>query len=299
MSAMPVGVVSNCFKSQIDAGQPLGDLIGQASQRGFSVIELRQGCLGDCESENELVPDPDRLQALVESCPGLQWDLALGYPCFDPTTSGDDPVFVAGCESIGRLSHGDQVPHLRLVDLSTDHATVDVADAAQTVGHLLERVREVGGMLSIEHARESWEWFSEVFARAREAAGDNGQWLKICFDPCNLLMAPGCPDPAQVTADLDPDAISMIHIKQRRDGRPWPAVAEGEVDWPEVISAIDQMGQGRGFHGPLLFEVAPSRDIWEFLDGSRVYLSRLGLDMGLGTRVPGQDLEAEQSGEAT
>ena len=80
---------------------------------------------------------------------------------------------------------------------------------------------------------------------------------------------------------------------------PWPAVAEGEVDWPGVISAIDQMGRGRGFHGPLLFEVAPSRDIWEFLDGSRVYLSRLGLEMGLGTRVPGQDIEVEESGEAT
>jgi hypothetical protein len=32
-----------------------------------------------------------------------------------------------------------------------------------------------------------------------------------------------------------------------------------------------------------LCDVAPSRDVWEFLEGSRVYLQRLGLEMGLDT----------------
>ena len=94
MAAMPAGVVSNCFRSQLDAGEPLAGLVDQATALGYSVIELRQGCLGDCESPGELVPDPDRLQALATACPGVQWDLALGYPCFDPSTSGDDAVFV-------------------------------------------------------------------------------------------------------------------------------------------------------------------------------------------------------------
>mgnify|MGYP001169549055 FL=1 len=296
MAAMSLGVVSNCFRSQLEAGQPLSGLIGQARDLGYTVIELRQGCLGDCESPGELVPDPDRLQELVSVCPGVQWDLALAYPCFDPSTEGDDTVFVSACESIVRLASGD-TPHLRLVDLSTDHTHVDPSEAASTVRRLLERVCEVGGVLSIEHARESWEWFSDVMARAREAAGARGQSLKVCFDPCNLLGAPGRPDPAQVTAGLDPGSVSMIHIKQRRDGVAWPAVAEGEVDWAEVISAMGRMGGGLGFDGPLLFEVAPSRDIWGFLEGSRVYLSRLGLEMGL-EMGPESGLDAE-TGEGT
>ncbi len=282
MAAMSLGVVSNCFKSQLEAGQPLSDLIGQATDLGYSVIELRQGCIGDCESSGELVPDPDRLGELARACPGVQWDLALAYPCFDPSTVGDDTVFVSACESIVRLAAGD-TPHLRLVDLSTDHTSVDSAEAAPVVRRLLERVCEVGGVLSIEHARESWQWFSDVMARARESAGVQGQSLKVCFDPCNLLNAPGRPDPVEVTAGLDPDSVSMIHIKQRRDGQPWPAVAEGEVDWAEVISAMGRMGGGQGFDGPLLFEVAASRDIWGFLEGSRVYLGRLGLETGLET----------------
>ena len=282
MVAMSLGVVSNCFKSQLDLGQPLAGLIGQATDLGYSVIELRQGCLGDCESPGELVPDPDRLQDLAAACPGVQWDLALAYPCFDPSTVGDDTVFESACESIVRLASGD-TPHLRLVDLATDHTRVDPAAAAATVGRLLERVCEVGGMLSIEHARESWQWFSDVMARARGAFGAHRQSLKVCFDPCNLLGAPDRPDPAEVTGSLDPDLVSMIHIKQRRDGQPWPAVAEGEVDWAEVISAMGRMGGGQGFDGPLLFEVAASRDIWGFLEGSRVYLGRLGLETGLET----------------
>lgn len=282
MASMRAGIVSNCFKSQLDAGESLAALIGRATACGFSVIELRQGCLGDGESSGELVPDPDRLESLAESCPGVCWDLALGYPCFDPATTGDDVVFSAGRTAIGRLAQAGP-PHLRLVDLTTDHSCVDTVDAAATVGRLFERVRDVGGMLSIEHARENWEWFSEVFARARDAAGEDGRWLKICFDPCNLLMAPGHPDPAKVTAELDPEAVSMVHVKQRRNGQPWPAVADGEVDWAGVIEAMGSMGDGVGFEGPVLFEVAPSRDVWEFLEGSRVYLQRLGLEMGLDT----------------
>ncbi len=278
---MNAGIVSNCWQAQIQQGVSLESLVVQARDRGYVAIELRQGCLGDCESSDDLVPDVERLSELAAACDGLTWDLALGYPCFAPGNAGDDAVFTAGCQAIGPLAAG-RTPHLRLVDLQTDHTRVATAEAADTVLRLLTAVRRVGGLLSIEHAREDWGWFREVFDRARTAAGPDRDWLKICFDPCNLLLAPGEPDPATVTAGLAPAEISMIHFKQRRDGQPWPAVDEGEVDWAAVVRAINGMGDGQGFPGPYLFEIAPSPEVWECLDGSRVFLDRLGLEMGLG-----------------
>ena len=277
---MNAGIVSNCWQAQIQMGASLQSLVAEARDRGYTAIELRQGCLGDCESPDDLVPDVDRLSELASSCGDLTWDLALGYPCFAPGNSGDDTVFTAGCRAIGPLANGG-TPHLRLVDLTTDHTRVTPAEAADTVLRLLAEVRRVGGLMSIEHAREDWGWFRDVYDRARAAAGSDGDWLKICFDPYNLLSAPGGPDPAAITAGLAPDEISMIHLKQRCDGQPWPVVVEGEVDWAAVVTAINGMADGQGFPGPFLFEIAPSPDAWEFLDGSRVYLARLGLDVGL------------------
>ena len=48
-----LGIVTNCFRTQLDAGAPLVDLIGEASRRGFRAIELRQTCLGEFEAGDE------------------------------------------------------------------------------------------------------------------------------------------------------------------------------------------------------------------------------------------------------
>ena len=44
------GIVSNCFRTQLDSGTALEDLLGEASRRGYRAIELRQGCLGEFET---------------------------------------------------------------------------------------------------------------------------------------------------------------------------------------------------------------------------------------------------------
>jgi F0F1-type ATP synthase epsilon subunit len=31
----------------------------------------------------------------------------------------------------------------------------------------------------------------------------------------------------------------MVHFKQRRDGKPYPAVADGDIDWPEQIRILN------------------------------------------------------------
>ena len=273
------GIVSNCWQHQLQTGGRLPSLVRQAAAAGYSVFELRQGCLGTYEAGEDHVPDAVRLGELVRECRGFEWDLALAYPCFSPDCDGSDPLFQAGCSAIAEMADG-QTPHLRLVDLQSETSGLAAATAAQTVTRLLAMVRGVGGQLSIEHSRQEWSWFREVFERARQLAADDGTWLKICFDPCNLLSDASGPDPAEVTASLTSEEVSMIHLKQRCDGRPAPLVSEGEVDWSAVVTAINAMDDGAGFAGPLLFEIAPGVEIQECLEASRQYLSGLGLDLG-------------------
>ena len=67
--------------------------------------------------------------------------------------------------------------------------------------------------------------------------------------------------------------LSMMHLKQRRDGSIVPAICEGDVDWAAELEAVKQIN----YCGPFLFEIAPHENVWEYLEGSRVYLERLGL----------------------
>ena len=50
MAARVLGIVSNCWKIQLDRGQTLDVLIEQAVRQGLRAVELRQGCLGEYES---------------------------------------------------------------------------------------------------------------------------------------------------------------------------------------------------------------------------------------------------------
>jgi len=266
-----LGIVSNCWQWRLDDGESLDTLIARAVDEGYGAIELRQGSLGQYETGPECRPLPESLARLVDQFPGVQFDLALAYPCFAPDGDGSDELFQAGRAAAVSLAGGG-MPHLRLVDPETDATTVDPHQAAETVGRLVAELGRVDGMLSIEHSRQAWTWFRRVFELARDRAGERGGRLKICFDPCNLLVAGD--DPAEVTASLSAADISMIHLKQRRNGLHYPAVADGEVDWTAVAAAINLLG----FDGPMLFEIAAHENIWEFLDGSCAYLARRGLE---------------------
>ena len=53
---MQVGLVSNCWKTQLEQGQDLVELLDRAGERGLRAIELRQGCLGRFETAGEQQP---------------------------------------------------------------------------------------------------------------------------------------------------------------------------------------------------------------------------------------------------
>ena len=94
---MIFGAITNSWRLQLD-GEDLAVLVKEAQTRGARHIELRQTCLGQCESgEGEhWRPVLSRLEALVQAFPGLSFDLAMAWPCLTSTT---DPSAPAYCRS--------------------------------------------------------------------------------------------------------------------------------------------------------------------------------------------------------
>ena len=265
-----LGIVSNCFRTQLTAGASLTDLIAEAVQHGYRVIELRQTCLGEFETGDEPLPLPDSLTVLSESFPGVRFNVAIAVPFLQAGFSADDDVFTAGRWAAHAVA-GEYPPHLRLVDPSAS----TIADSPQTAGSRIARLTramiELDGVLSVEHSRQPWHEFRAAFDAARGDLARDGDRLRLCYDPCNLLIPGDGVDPSQITASLKPEELSMVHAKQRSGG-PLHTVTSGDIDWEAQAAALKQIGYG----GPILFEIEPHADIWNHLEASRQYLQDTG-----------------------
>lgn len=269
------GLVSNCWRKQLSEGTLLEDLLGEAYKCGYHIIELRQTCLGEFETGDEPIPLAERMTLLPEQFPGIRFNVAVCVPFLNPEMTATHAVFTAGKWAADAVA-GECPPHLRLVDLLTsgeDFEQSRLKPVADQIVALTRSLIEIDGFLSIEHSRQPWKPFREAFSLAREQLGPDADRLRLCYDPCNLLAPGDKVDPSEVTTSLDVNALSMVHFKQRRDGKPFPAVADGDIDWPEHIRILNE----KHYTGPCLLEIEPHRNIWKYLEGSREYLRRCGL----------------------
>jgi len=262
-SPWSLGLVSNCWKLQLDSGIALDSLIAEAVRRSLTVIELRQGSLGEYESGVMCVPQADRLSALARRFPDVRFSLALSLPCLSVAPLRDQPLFLAGRSAAMSLANGAS-PHLRLVDLQTRPEQCSeslIEPAAHRLVELTEAMIEVNGILSIEHARQPWPWFDAVMKVARRRLGHRSSRLRLCFDPCNLLLTERAEDVAGIVASVEPEYVSMIHVKQRANGQVQPDIGDGDLDWPELLNVLRR----RKHIAPILFEVSPHRDVFSNL----------------------------------
>ncbi len=273
---MHLGLVSNCWRVQLESGIPLETLIAEAARRGCRAVELRQTCLGSFESGSDHLPNAERLSTLPEEFPGVRFNVAICVPFLDPKMTPDDRVFAAG-KWAAQAVCGENPPHLRLVDLTTDGqrlADIPFDVVSQSIARLVESLAAIDGVLSVENSRQPWQPFREIMAGTHKLLGLDSDRLRLCYDPCNLLFPGDDVDPTAVTASLSADELSMVHFKQRLGGRIQNVVCDGDIDWQRQLAALKQIG----YVGPCLFEVESDEDLWELLHESIEYLGRLGLE---------------------
>lgn len=269
-----LGIVSNCWKLQLDGGQSLDDLIVLAVGRGFRAVELRQGCLGEYEPDvagaASSAPARERLAGLSQRFPAVRFNLAVSLPCFSGDFRADDSRFHGALAATVALARGGR-PQLRLVDTETRTRELDNSEiiaAGDVIAAMTRAVVEAGGQLSIEHAYQSWAGFWSAIQAARHRLGESARHLRCCFDPCNLLLTEPPESVSEIVDSIAPEDVSMIHLKQRRDGQIQPDVADGDLDWPQLLQSLDR----HRHRGPWLFEVAPHAEIWENLRRSAEFL---------------------------
>jgi sugar phosphate isomerase/epimerase len=269
---MIFGAITNSWRQQLD-GQDLVALVKEAQARGARHIELRQTCLGHCESgEGEhWRPVLSRLEALVHACPGLSFDLAMAWPCLTRTTDSSGEQFQAALQ--GAKLVGGPAPHLRLVDPAAfEHPWErpgDLPAEALGVADLAREAARQGIILSMENSGQPIRSMALLVDEARaRLTPEEGNYLGLCPDPTNQLRRYPDSDPLAELEALPVNVVKIVHFKQARGGRAHPTVDIGDLDCARMVQILE----AKGFQGPAIMEIPPDERVFEHLASSFAFL---------------------------
>ena len=112
---MKLGAITNSWREHLES-ESIESLVGQAAARGAMHIELRQTCLGDCETGegDDWRPNIGNLKALVAQHPDMSFNLAVAYPCLSQDAQPKSALFQSMLDAAVAVS--PDAPHLRMVD---------------------------------------------------------------------------------------------------------------------------------------------------------------------------------------
>lgn len=269
---MNFGAITNSWRLQLES-QDIHALVSEAKARGARHIELRQTCLGDCESgEGETWrPVLNRLKTLVDSFPELSFDLAMAWPCLTKKSDPHGEQFQAALE--GAKTVGRKTPHLRVVDPATFdqpwECAEDIPAEALSVTELAREAARQGIILSLENSGQPIRSMALLVREARAQLQDEeAAFLGLCPDATNQLRRYPDSDPLAELEALPPDMIKIIHFKQARDGAAHPTVDTGDLDCLRMLGILE----AKEYQGPAIMEIPPDARVFDNLWASFAFL---------------------------
>ncbi len=269
---MIFGAITNSWRLHLE-DQALIDLVGQAESMGARHIELRQTCLGSCESGegDGWRPSLDGLQEVIKAHPALTYDLAMAWPCLTRESDPEGDAWQAALAG-AKLVGGD-APQLRIVDPSGFDAAwqspADIPEAAWGLAGLATEAARQGVILSMENSGQPIGSMAMLVEAVRERmpAGYR-QFLGLCPDPTNQLRRFPDSDPLGDLDALPLDMLKIVHFKQMRGGEALPTVDDGDLDCREMRDILT----AKGYDGPAIMEIPPHAEVFANLETSFGYL---------------------------
>ncbi len=269
---MRFGAITNSFRLQL-AEQSVASLVEQAIARGAKHVELRQTCLGECETGEgkDWRPVLPNLRTLVGGFPAVSFNLAMALPCLTKASDPGGEQFQAALEAAKLVGRG--APHLRLVDPARFEGAWDVPgklpEEALGVTDLAREAASHGVTLSIENSGQPIRAMTMLVREARSRLTDSeGAYLGLCPDPVNQLR--GFPD-ADALAELDAvplDMLKIVHFKQTRGGDAHPTLDTGDLDCARMVRILE----AKGYRGAAIMEIPPHEDVFDNLSASFAFL---------------------------
>lgn len=269
---MIYGAITNSWRQHL-ADQDLPGLVADARERGAKHIELRQTCLGDCETGEgeDWRPDMARLEALVSAYPDLTFNLAVAWPCLTKRTDANGEQFQAALEAAKIVN--PQAPHLRFVDPTRFENAwelpEDIPDEALGLVDLTREAARQGVTFSIENSGQPIRSMALLVREIRSRLSDaEGARLGICTDAANQLRGYPGSDPVGEIDALPLDMIKIVHFKQARNGEAIPVVDTGDVDCARMQRVLDE----KGYEGAAIMEIPPHDEVFDNLSASFSFL---------------------------
>ena len=168
---------------------------------------------------------------------------------------------------------GGSQPHLRLVDPSPFEggweSEEDIPEEALAIAELAAEAARQGVVLSIENSGLPIRSMALLVDAARaRMQPDQAENLGLCPDPTNQLRRYPESDPLDELDALPLDMIKIVHFKQAREGRPYPSVDTGDLNFERMLSILHD----KGYAGPAIMEIPPGEKVFENLTASFKYL---------------------------
>lgn len=269
---MKLGAITNSWRERLE-NRTIASLVGEAAARGAMHIELRQTCLGDCESGegDDWQPRIDNLKALVSQYSALSFNLAVAYPCLSQNAQPKSAMFQSMLDAATAASH--DAPHLRMVDPyrfdSLWQTPDDIPETAMSIANLVREAAGRGVTLSIENSGQPIRSLAMLVQAVRATLpAEQGEMLGLCPDPTNQLRIDAESDPVGEVDALPLDMVKIVHFKQTRSGKALPTVDSGDVDCLRLMNSL----QNKGYAGAAIMEIPSHERVFDNLSASFAYI---------------------------